>query len=97
MKTLPKSVINLSIIDLDFGIEQLKKNCEFFYTIELNDEVYQDVSFSNPSEQAPIPIFDTSDSIRILLKEKKTQELIGCISFTAQILIPFQGKTIQQW
>jgi len=97
MELISKTILKLSISETEFLNEAPYTKSQLICCVLLNDENKENFCLSNKAYKATIPITKGSDKIGIILRKKESKEIIGCISFKADMFLPTQEKSVSQW
>jgi hypothetical protein len=98
MSYAPKAYLKLSLADIETGNEpRHEEKADIVCIIFFNDACIDKLYFTNLDHQTNIPLLETTDKIGLIFQSKETSDIIGCISFSALLFMPFKGKQFTQW
>lgn len=87
--------VSLSDIELLSGSKYAKNDivCIVFLNGNCVDKLY----FKYKDYQSNLALANIIEKVQLIFQAKDTGELIGSISFSTDVFIPFRGKSFAQW
>ena len=94
--SLPKTFISASVSKLEMEPETLPRSA-FKCEICLNSATIDSFSVADPKTRSIIPILSPRDNVRFIIKQCKSDDIVGCISFSAELFLSLKGSVVEHW
>jgi len=89
--------LKVSVLDIVFQEKSAIKKENIICYIYLNEDILEDFEIKEDNHSVSISLADKNDKLGVMLQVKETGDIIGCISFLAQMFASLPKQSLTQW
>ena len=94
---MSKNILRVSLSDIElFEGCRLNKN-DINCLVYLNGNCIDKIYYQYKDHQSSLTLTHQNDSVQLVVQNKQSNDLIGCISFPASTFLAMKGKSFTQW
>ena len=94
---MSKNILRVSLSDLELleggGANKNDVHCLVYLNGNCIDKIY----YQYKDHQSSLQFSHQKERIQLVFQNKQSNELIGCISFSASMFLALKGKSFTQW
>jgi len=91
-----QKILRVSVLDVVFQEKSAYKKENIICYIYLNEDILEDFEIKDDNHSIAIKVGEKNDKLGVMLQVKETGDIIGCISFMAQMFDDLK-KDLMQW
>ncbi len=91
-----QKILRVSVLDVVFQEKSPLKKENIICYLYLNEDILEDFEIKDDNHSITIKIGEKNDKLGVMLQVKETGDIIGCISFMAQMFSSLK-KDLMQW
>ena len=92
-----QKILRVSVLDVVFQEKSPYNKENIICYIYLNEDILEDFEIKDDNHSIAIRIGEKNDKLGVMLQVKETGDIIGCVSFMAQLFESQLKKDLKQW
>jgi len=92
-----EKILRVSVLDIVFQERSAYTKENIICYLYLNEDILEDFEIKGNNHSVSIPIAERNDKLGVMIQVKETGDIIGCISFMAQMFSSLPKQNFTQW